>query len=67
MGTTFAIFRLSGKQQVCNDLLKMSHNGRCILSITALITLGDISLIDDTFYFKLISWIKKYSITNIIL
>ena len=43
MGTTFAIFRLSGKQPACNDLLKISHNGRRIMSITALITLGDIS------------------------
>ena len=43
MGTTFAILRLSGKQPVCNDSLKISHNGRCMLSITALITLGDIS------------------------
>ena len=43
MGTTFAIFKLSGKQLVCNDLLKISHNGRYMLSITALITLGDIS------------------------
>ena len=43
MVTTFANFRLSGKQPVSNDLLKISHNGRCMLSITALITLGDIS------------------------
>ena len=43
MGATFAIFRLSGKQPVGNDLLKIAHNGRCMLSITALITFRDIS------------------------
>ena len=40
---TFAIFRLSGKQPVYNDLLKISHNGKCMLSITALYTLEAIS------------------------
>ena len=43
MDTTFPIFRLSGKQPVCNAILKISHYGRRILSVTALITLGDIS------------------------